>query len=135
MIFEVFNFNLWPQITQNFHEIGNALQMLSFLKSKSEQSEKLPEIAKEASELQEWKETIFDIIKTIKDPEKPETLEDLEVVQEDLIQVDENLDKADHYIAKITFVPTVPHCSLATLIGLCIRTKLEQELPPGKTSN
>ena len=108
--------------------------MLSFLKSKSEQSEKLPEIAKEASEIQEWKETIFDIIKTIKDPEKPETLEDLEVVQEDLIQVDENLDKADHYIAKITFVPTVPHCSLATLIGLCIRTKLEQELPPGKTS-
>ena len=109
--------------------------MLSFLKSKSEQSEKLPEIAKEASEIQEWKETIFDIIKTIKDPEKPETLEDLEVVQEDLIQVDENLDKADHYIAKITFVPTVPHCSLETLIGLCIRTKLEQELPPGKTSN
>jgi len=49
-----------------------------------------------------------------------------------LIQVDENLDKVDHYIAKITFVPTVPHCSLATLIGLCIRTKLDQELPPGK---
>lgn len=25
--------------------------------------------------------------------------------------------------------PTIPHCSLATLIGLCIRVKLEQNLP------
>ncbi len=27
---------------------------------------------------------------------------------------------------KITFTPTVPHCSLATLIGLCLRVKLER---------
>ena len=44
----------------------------------------------------------------------------------------ENLNKSGHFIAKITFVPTVPHCSLATLIGLCIRTKLHNELPVGK---
>ena len=27
---------------------------------------------------------------------------------------------------KIEFNPTVPHCSLATLIGLCLRIKLER---------
>ena len=27
---------------------------------------------------------------------------------------------------RIEFTPTVPHCSLATLIGLCLRVKLEQ---------
>lgn len=27
---------------------------------------------------------------------------------------------------KIEFIPTVPHCSLATLIGLCLRVKLER---------
>ena len=29
---------------------------------------------------------------------------------------------------QITFTPTVPHCSLATLIGLCLRVKLERRL-------
>ena len=27
---------------------------------------------------------------------------------------------------KLVFTPTVPHCSLATLIGLCLRVKLER---------
>lgn len=30
---------------------------------------------------------------------------------------------------RIEFNPTVPHCSLATLIGLCIRVKVERSLP------
>ncbi len=29
---------------------------------------------------------------------------------------------------RIEFTPTVPHCSLATLIGLCLRVKLERSL-------
>lgn len=29
----------------------------------------------------------------------------------------------------VTFTPTVPHCSLASLIGLCIREKLKRTLP------
>ena len=29
----------------------------------------------------------------------------------------------------VQFTPTVPHCSLATLIGLCIRVKLQENLP------
>lgn len=28
------------------------------------------------------------------------------------------------------FTPTVQHCSMATLIGLCIRVKLLRSLPP-----
>jgi hypothetical protein len=35
-------------------------------------------------------------------------------------------------LARIGFVPTVPHCHLATLIGLCMRTKLERSLPTDK---
>lgn len=34
----------------------------------------------------------------------------------------------DMFIVRIEFNPTVPHCSLATLIGLCIRIKLERSL-------
>lgn len=32
------------------------------------------------------------------------------------------------YVVDIEFNPTVPHCSLATLIGLCMRVKLERSL-------
>lgn len=65
---------------------------------------------------------IFQIIRTINDPEHPKTLEQLDVVQEQLIQVNGN------YV-DLTFTPTIPHCSMATLIGLCIRVKLERNLP------
>jgi metal-sulfur cluster biosynthetic enzyme len=32
-------------------------------------------------------------------------------------------------LVDITFTPTIPHCSIATLIGLCIRVKLLRSLP------
>ena len=96
--------------------------MLSFLKTKvhsteAEGTSTVTEIAEEASEVLIWKETVYDFIRNIQDPEKPETLEELDVVQEDFVEVRENLEKPGYYTAKITFVPTVPHCSLATLIG------------------
>lgn len=31
---------------------------------------------------------------------------------------------------QVQFTPTVEHCSMATLIGLCIRVKLLRALPP-----
>lgn len=65
---------------------------------------------------------VFQIIRTINDPEHPKTLEQLDVVQEQLIKIHDN------YI-DLTFTPTIPHCSMATLIGLCIRVKLERNLP------
>ena len=30
----------------------------------------------------------------------------------------------------VLFTPTIPHCSMATLIGLAIRVKLLRSLPP-----
>ncbi|CAD5124044.1 DgyrCDS12352 [Dimorphilus gyrociliatus] len=71
--------------------------------------------------------TVFDIIRTIKDPEKPETLEELEVVREEDVQV--ALSEDGTFLLNILFTPTVPHCSLATLIGLCMRVKIEKNLP------
>lgn len=56
-----------------------------------------------------------DIIRTIRDPEKPNTLEELEVVTESGVEVQEIGE--DEYLVIIRFTPTVPHCSLATLIG------------------
>ncbi|KAL6547741.1 Protein ae7 [Orobanche hederae] len=64
-------------------------------------------------------------IRDIKDPEHPYSLEELKVISEDAIEVDDN---ASH--VRITFTPTVEHCSMATVIGLCLRVKLMRSLPP-----
>lgn len=80
-------------------------------------------------ELQSLAADVYDIIKDIQDPEKPNTLEDLKVVFEEGVRMTRLNDVEDAYIVHITFTPTVPHCSLATLIGLCIRIKLERSLP------
>ncbi|KAM7285357.1 cytosolic iron-sulfur assembly component 2A [Ixodes scapularis] len=71
-------------------------------------------------------EEIYDLIKDIRDPEKPQTLEELGVVTEDDIRVDVQ----EHYSrVSVTLVPTVPHCHLAAIIGLCVRARLERDLP------
>jgi len=67
---------------------------------------------------------IFDIIRRINDPEHPLTLEQLNVVQLGLINVDDKKSRIS-----INFTPTIPHCSMATLIGLSITTKLIRSLP------
>lgn len=70
---------------------------------------------------------IIDLLRTIKDPEKPQTLEQLDVVYEDCVEILKQTSQGVSVI-RIEFNPTVPHCSLATLIGLCIRVKLERNL-------
>lgn len=77
-------------------------------------------------DLKQMRELVYDLIRGIIDPEKPETLEELNVVSEEDISVS-RLNK--DYLIKVVFVPTVPHCSLASLIGLSIRTKLETSIP------
>merc|ERR1712098_530007 len=67
---------------------------------------------------------IFDLIRDINDPEHPLTLEQLNVVTEEQITVDDNGSKVE-----VMFTPTIPHCSMATLIGLAIRVKLLRSLP------
>lgn len=72
------------------------------------------------------REQVYDVIRDIRDPEKPQTLEELGVVSEDEIEV-QVLERYTRI--NVTFVPTVPHCHLATMIGLCIRVKLERDVP------
>ncbi|EFX63556.1 hypothetical protein DAPPUDRAFT_67032, partial [Daphnia pulex] len=33
-----------------------------------------------------------------------------------------------NYLVRIDFNPTVPHCSLASLIGLCLRGKIQKNV-------
>ncbi|KAL1526513.1 hypothetical protein AB1Y20_015223 [Prymnesium parvum] len=67
---------------------------------------------------------VFDLIRHIKDPEHPHTLEQLRVAQLQLISVDDSRSRVF-----VHFSPTIPHCSMATLIGLSIRVKLLRTLP------
>jgi len=46
-------------------------------------------------------------------------------VTDDCISVDDDSGRV-----RVEFTPTVEHCSMATLIGLCIRVKLWKTLPP-----
>lgn len=55
---------------------------------------------------------IFDLIRNINDPEHPLSLEELRVVEESNIIVNNKENTVD-----VTFTPTIPHCSMATLIG------------------
>lgn len=68
---------------------------------------------------------VFELIRHLNDPEHPLTLEQLNVTQVGLIDVDDGAGTVD-----VRFTPTVPHCSMATLIGLCIRVKLLRSLSP-----
>lgn len=93
-------------------------------------------------------------IRDIKDPEHPYSLEELKVITEDAVEVDDKRSyvryKNREYILfvciqlpisylyqlikkiicfRVTFTPTVEHCSMATVIGLCLRVKLMRSLP------
>uniref|UniRef100_H2TMF2 Cytosolic iron-sulfur assembly component 2B n=1 Tax=Takifugu rubripes TaxID=31033 RepID=H2TMF2_TAKRU len=68
---------------------------------------------------------IFDILcLTINDPEHPLSLEELNVVEQVRVKVNDGESTVD-----IEFTPTIPHCSMATLIGLSIKVKLLRCLP------
>ncbi|KDR14240.1 MIP18 family protein CG7949 [Zootermopsis nevadensis] len=67
---------------------------------------------------------VFDLIRSINDPEHPLTLEELNVVEQSLIEVDNANNEVN-----VKFTPTIPHCSMATLIGLSIRVQLLRSLP------
>ncbi|XP_055083241.1 cytosolic iron-sulfur assembly component 2B [Periophthalmus magnuspinnatus] len=67
---------------------------------------------------------IFDLIRSINDPEHPLSLEELNVVEQVRVKVDDPGNTVG-----IEFTPTIPHCSMATLIGLSIKVKLLRSLP------
>ncbi|XP_054885408.1 cytosolic iron-sulfur assembly component 2B [Poeciliopsis prolifica] len=67
---------------------------------------------------------IFDLIRSINDPEHPLSLEELNVVEQVRVQVNDT-----ESTVSVEFTPTIPHCSMATLIGLSIKVKLLRSLP------
>ncbi|TRY74244.1 hypothetical protein DNTS_020515 [Danionella cerebrum] len=67
---------------------------------------------------------IFDLIRSINDPEHPLSLEELNVVE----QMRVNVNNQESTVS-VEFTPTIPHCSMATLIGLSIKVKLLRSLP------
>lgn len=69
---------------------------------------------------------VYDLILLIADPEHPLTLAQLSVVNLEDIHITPGT--ITEVLIKIT--PTITHCSLATLIGLGIRVRLERCLPP-----
>ncbi|KAI4255310.1 MAG: hypothetical protein LQ352_002642 [Teloschistes flavicans] len=82
---------------------------------------------------------IYDLIAPIQDPEHPLTLGSLSVVNLPDIYLSPTLPpsslSSNHSGPQITTVtvlvtPTITHCSLATVIGLGVRVRLEQALPP-----
>lgn len=71
---------------------------------------------------------IYDLISTISDPEHPLSLGSLAVVNLPDISI-RPLGK-DLQVVLVEVTPTITHCSLATVIGLGVRVRLEQSLPP-----
>ncbi|XP_017579762.1 cytosolic iron-sulfur assembly component 2B [Pygocentrus nattereri] len=67
---------------------------------------------------------IFDLIRSINDPEHPLSLEELNVVEQMHVNVNDQ-----ESTVSVEFTPTIPHCSMATLIGLSIKVKLLRSLP------
>lgn len=65
-----------------------------------------------------------DLLRNLNDPEHPLTLEELNVIQQAHIDVSD----AESFV-NVYFTPTIPHCSMATLIGLSIRVRLMRALP------
>ncbi|XP_018960839.1 cytosolic iron-sulfur assembly component 2B-like [Cyprinus carpio] len=67
---------------------------------------------------------IFDLIRSINDPEHPLSLEELNVVEQMRVNVND-----EESTVSVEFTPTIPHCSMATLIGLSLKVKLLRSLP------
>ncbi|TKA70265.1 hypothetical protein B0A49_05070 [Cryomyces minteri] len=75
---------------------------------------------------------VYDLISTISDPEHPLSLGSLAVVNLPDIHIDTAPTTSRNPISTVTVLvtPTITHCSLATVIGLGVRVRLEQALPP-----
>lgn len=73
---------------------------------------------------------IADLISPITDPEHPLTLGSLSVVNLPDIHIKPLARTPSLTVVTVLITPTITHCSLATVIGLGVRVRLEQALPP-----
>lgn len=77
--------------------------------------------------------SVFELIRDIRDPEHPYSLEQLGVVSWRDISVgvigpDGTVPDAGLPIryVRVVFKPTIPHCSMAAIIGLCIKAQVSR---------
>ncbi|KAL3448878.1 hypothetical protein BJX65DRAFT_306431 [Aspergillus insuetus] len=106
-----------------------ALDPISDYSESPSDSESDGELMEEPIDEQE----IYDLISTINDPEHPISLGALAVVSLPDIAIKPALpDVPESPLQTVTVLitPTITHCSLATVIGLGVRVRLEQSLPP-----
>lgn len=124
-------------VDRSFDEMPAEVPQLDSSDDRLVNEDELEEDSKRTREEEEEEEDeidaqeIFDLISTISDPEHPLTLAQLAVVNLQDITVTLGKDKQkdlSEVLIKIT--PTITHCSLATLIGLGIRVRLERSLSP-----
>jgi metal-sulfur cluster biosynthetic enzyme len=78
---------------------------------------------------------IYDLISTISDPEHPVSLGQLSVINLSDIHISPppamGIPRSNAIVqVSVEITPTITHCSLATVIGLGVRVRLEQTLPP-----
>lgn len=90
----------------------------------------IPKCHQELDKERLTKEMIFELIRYIKDPEHPYSLETLNVVSLENTNINEIETKYGKNLKKITvlFQPTIPHCSMAAIIGLSIVYVLRTQL-------
>lgn len=99
------------------------------------QISEVPDLATDDSDEQEEADPvdaqeIYDLIAHISDPEHPLSLGQLSIVTLEDIEVKDSGSEDDIAEVVIHITPTISHCSLATLIGLGIRVRLERALSP-----
>ncbi|SPO02283.1 related to protein FAM96B [Cephalotrichum gorgonifer] len=76
---------------------------------------------------------VYDLVATISDPEHPVSLGQLAVVNLPDIHLSpppSQVLPGELVRVLVEVTPTITHCSLATIIGLGVRVRLEQALPP-----
>ena len=76
---------------------------------------------------------VYDLVATMSDPEHPITLGALAVLSLPDISIKPtipNRPNSNLQTVTVLVTPTIQHCSLATVIGLGVRVRLEESLPP-----
>ncbi|ODQ82329.1 hypothetical protein BABINDRAFT_158948 [Babjeviella inositovora NRRL Y-12698] len=120
-----------PVVDRNIQE----LFAFSLLHTAEPASGNVPALVSDTESEQEEEDPIdsqeiYDLIAHISDPEHPLSLGLLSVINLPDIQVHDSGDRNSMSEVVIRITPTITHCSLATLIGLGIRVRLDRCLPP-----
>ncbi|GMM44887.1 iron-sulfur cluster assembly protein [Pichia kluyveri] len=121
--------NAFPHISYN-NKLNNTIRNYLF-EEEEEEEENTIDVEQKIDEYDEPidAQEIYDLISSISDPEHPLTLGQLSVVNLSDIHVKHpDLNKGYVGSVNVKITPTITHCSLATLIGLGIRVRLDRSV-------